>query len=153
MSEPELLGGCIFNAMIPVPTLWLSTSAAEALVRRFEVFAGRAAMGGFAALVSLELVTSVPVVGMTQAEGSVFISAVLCAVAAASAAAVLRPRQPKPRGGLLLEAVIASLTSIRGAASSASSVPTPLSLDHSVNMVSVVGIRHAGQSRDAGSQG
>ncbi len=101
-------------------------------MQKFETLAGRTAMISFIPAVLVEVIGGTPVVGMTSDQTQVFAAALLLAVAASVAGATLRKRAI---GGLLLEGVVASLTSVQGSASSMTS-PNPSGLDATVDLVS-----------------
>lgn len=98
-----------------------------------ESIAGRAAMLGFANLVVIELVSGgSPAVSLSADAAQLLLATGLLTI---TSAAILALKRNRRLGGLLLEAVMASLTSTQRAATSLSLPTLPSSLDASVDKV------------------
>jgi hypothetical protein len=101
----------------------------QATIQKFETLAGRGAMLGFMSLAIIESVGDSPIAG---GDAGVFVASLLLSVTTATILACTRRRLP---GGLLLEAVIASMTSAQRSASSLTSSSSPHSFDLAVDKV------------------
>ncbi|GAX84573.1 hypothetical protein CEUSTIGMA_g11994.t1 [Chlamydomonas eustigma] len=117
------------NARISVLSRISAAVELQASIQKFETIAGRGAMLGFMSLAIIEAVGDSPIAG---GDVGVFVSSLLLSITTATILACTRRRLA---GGLLLEAVIASMTCVQRSASSLTSSSSPQNFDLAVDKV------------------